>query len=94
MSDERHGREPRRRADLATGRGPVKDDRGNLWALCGPTSAQTALTSGPEDLHVVSGVDSLFQERRCAPPEESRRSIRAASRAPAERDGRFALVTS
>ncbi len=61
------------------------------WSRYGPKLAQVALLFGADDLDAVSAFDDLAEGRRRAPLEDVLRNIRAASLAPFERDGRFAL---
>lgn len=63
------------------------------WLRYGPKLAQVALTFGADDLDNVSASDEAPDGRRRAPLEEVRRNIEAAGFEPAERDGRFSLVT-
>jgi hypothetical protein len=63
------------------------------WTLCGPALAQAALACGADDVDAVSAVDTRAGGRRGKPLEEIRRRVRAASLVPAERNGRFELVT-
>ena len=62
------------------------------WTRYGPKLAQVALTFGADDLDGVPASDEAPEGRRRAPLEEVRRNIQAAGFAPAERDGRFAVV--
>jgi len=59
------------------------------WSLYGPKLAQVALTFGADDIDSVDPFDDDSQGRRRSPLEEIRRSIKAASFIPVERDGRF-----
>jgi len=59
------------------------------WALYGPKLAQVALTFGADDIDSVAPVDDDSLGYRRSPLEEIRRSIKAASLTPLERDGRF-----
>jgi aminodeoxyfutalosine synthase len=63
------------------------------WLRYGPKLAQVALTFGADDIDNVSATDEAPDGRRRAPLEEVRRNIQAAGLEPAERDGRFALVS-
>jgi aminodeoxyfutalosine synthase len=63
------------------------------WSLYGPKLAQVALTVGADDVDAVSPEDSTTEGRRRAPLEEIRRNIRAAGLEPAERNGRFDVLT-
>lgn len=63
------------------------------WQRYGPKLAQVALTFGADDLDNVTGADEAPDGRRRAPLEELRRNIEAAGFSPAERDGRFQLVS-
>jgi aminodeoxyfutalosine synthase len=63
------------------------------WVRYGPKLAQVALTFGADDIDNVSASDEAPDGRRRAPLEEVRRNIQAAGLEPAERDGRFALVS-
>ena len=64
------------------------------WALYGPKLAQVALAFGADDVDAVSPIDEISQGRRRAPLEEIRRNILSASLVPAERNGRFELLSS
>lgn len=59
------------------------------WSRYGPKLAQVAMLFGANDLDAVSTSDESEHGPRRAPLEEVRRNIRAASRSPIERDGRF-----
>jgi 2-iminoacetate synthase ThiH len=63
------------------------------WQRYGPKLAQVALTFGADDLDNVTASDEAPDGRRRAPLEEVRRNIEAAGFTPAERDGRFAVVS-
>jgi aminodeoxyfutalosine synthase len=63
------------------------------WLRYGPKLAQVALTFGADDLDEVPASDESPDGRRRAPIEEVRRNIEAAGFTPAERDGRFAVVS-
>ena len=63
------------------------------WFRYGPKLAQVALTFGADDVDNVSPSDEAPDGRRRAPLEEVRRNIQAAGLEPAERDGRFSLVS-
>lgn len=63
------------------------------WLRYGPKLAQVALTFGADDIDNVSASDEAPDGRRRAPIEEVRRNIQAAGLDPAERDGRFTLVS-
>jgi 2-iminoacetate synthase ThiH len=63
------------------------------WQLYGPKLAQVALTFGADDLDNVTASDEAPDGRRRAPLEEVRRNIEAAGFQPAERDGRFNVLT-
>jgi len=63
------------------------------WSRYGPKLAQVALTFGADDVHGVSASDEAPEGRRRAPLEEIRRNIETAGFEPAERDGRFNVVT-
>ena len=63
------------------------------WRRYGPKLAQVALTFGADDLDGVSASDEAPDGRRRAPLEEVRRNIEAAGFSPAERDGRFNVVS-
>jgi 2-iminoacetate synthase ThiH len=63
------------------------------WTRYGPKLAQVALTFGADDLDAVTASDDAPDGRRRAPIEEVRRNIEAAGFIPAERNGRFTLVS-
>ena len=63
------------------------------WRRYGPKLAQVALTFGANDVDGVTASDEAPDGRRRAPLEEVRRNIEAAGFTPAERDGRFAVVS-
>jgi len=63
------------------------------WLRYGPKLAQVALTFGADDLDGVTASDVAPEGRRRAPLEEVRRNIEAAGLTPAERDGRFAVLS-
>ena len=63
------------------------------WLRYGPKLAQVALTFGADDLDGVTSSDEEPDGRRRAPLEEVRRSIESAGYDPAERDGRFRVVS-
>lgn len=63
------------------------------WLRYGPKLAQVALTFGADDIDNVTASDDAPDGRRRAPLEEVRRNIEAAGLDPAERDGRFSLVS-
>ena len=63
------------------------------WLRYGPKLAQVALTFGADDFDNVAASDDAPDGRRRAPLEEVRRNIEASGFEPAERDGRFALIT-
>ena len=63
------------------------------WLRYGPKLAQVALTFGADDLDGVASSDEAPDGRRRAPLEEVRRSIESAGYDPAERDGRFRVVS-
>jgi aminodeoxyfutalosine synthase len=63
------------------------------WSRYGPKLAQVALTFGADDLDDVAASDDAPEGRRRAPLEELRRNIEAAGFSPAERDGRFNVVS-
>jgi aminodeoxyfutalosine synthase len=63
------------------------------WTLYGPKLAQVALTVGADDVDGVSAEEETTEGRRRAPLAEIERNIRAAGQEPAERDGRFDLLT-
>lgn len=63
------------------------------WSRHGAKLAQVALTFGADDLDHVPAVDARDLGPRRALLEEVRRNIRAASFAPAERNGRFQILT-
>jgi aminodeoxyfutalosine synthase len=63
------------------------------WRRYGPKLAQVALTFGADDLDAVSAALEAPDGPRRAPMEELRRNIEAAGLTPAERDGRFNLVS-
>jgi len=63
------------------------------WRRYGPKLAQVALTFGADDLDAVSAAAEAPDGPRRAPMEELRRNIEAAGLTPAERDGRFNLVS-
>jgi aminodeoxyfutalosine synthase len=63
------------------------------WSRYGPKLAQVALTFGADDLDAVTASDEAPDGRRRAPIEEVRRNIEAAGFIPAERDGRFTVVS-
>lgn len=64
------------------------------WMRYGPKLAQVALTFGADDLDGVTASDAAPDGHRRAPLEDVRRNIAAAGFVPAERDGRFAVVSS
>ena len=64
------------------------------WLRYGPKLAQVALTFGADDLDSVSPFDDAPEGWRRARVEELRRSIHAAGFTPAERDGRFNVVST
>ena len=64
------------------------------WSLYGPKLAQVALTVGADDVDGVSAEDDFAEGRRRAPLEEIRRNIAAAGQNPAERNGRFDLLSA
>lgn len=63
------------------------------WLRYGPKLAQVALTFGADDLDAVSSSDEAPDGRRRAALEEVRRSIGSAGYEPAERDGRFRVIS-
>jgi len=63
------------------------------WPLYGPKLAQVALTMGADDVDGISAVDPGVLGTRRSPIEEIKNNIRAAALEPAERDGRFQLMT-
>jgi hypothetical protein len=63
------------------------------WLRYGPKLAQVALTFGADDFDGVTASDEAPDGRRRAPIEDVRRNIEAAGFTPAERDGRFAVVS-
>ena len=63
------------------------------WLRYGPKLAQVALTFGADDIDNVTASDDAPDGRRRAPLEEVRRNIEAAGLEPAERDGRFQLIS-
>ena len=63
------------------------------WLRYGPKLAQVALTFGADDLDAVSAADDAPEGRRRAPLEDVRRNVEAAGLCPAERDGRFNVVS-
>ena len=63
------------------------------WLRYGPKLAQVALTFGADDIDNVTASDEAPDGRRRAPLEEVRRNIEAAGFDPAERDGRFSLIS-
>jgi len=63
------------------------------WLRYGAKLAQVALTFGANDLDNVPASDESPEGRRRAPLEEVRRNVQAAGFEPAERDGRFALIS-
>jgi len=63
------------------------------WPLYGPKLAQVALTMGADDVDGISAVDPGVLGTRRSPIEEIKGNIRAAALEPAERDGRFQLMT-
>jgi hypothetical protein len=63
------------------------------WLRYGPKLAQVALTFGADDLDAVTASDEAPDGRRRAPLEEVRRNIEAAGFSPAERDGRFTVLS-
>ncbi len=63
------------------------------WLRYGPKLAQVALTFGADDIDNVTSTDEAPDGRRRAPLEEVRRNIEAAGLEPAERDGRFAVIS-
>jgi len=63
------------------------------WLRYGPKLAQVALTFGADDIDNVTASDEAPDGRRRAPLEEVRRNIEAAGLEPAERDGRFQLIS-
>lgn len=62
------------------------------WRQHGPKLAQVALLFGANDLDDVSPGDAAPMGPRRSEMEELRRNIRAASRVPAERNGRFEVI--
>ena len=63
------------------------------WLRYGPKLAQVALTFGANDVDNVPASDEAPEGRRRAPLEEVRRNVQAAGFEPAERDGRFTLLS-
>ena len=63
------------------------------WLRYGAKLAQVALTFGANDLDNVPASDEAPEGRRRAPLEEVRRNVQAAGFEPAERDGRFTLIS-
>ena len=63
------------------------------WLRYGPKLAQVALTFGADDLDAVTASDEAPDGRRRAPLEDVRRNIEAAGFSPAERDGRFTVLS-
>ncbi|PYR73614.1 MAG: hypothetical protein DMF87_25310 [Acidobacteria bacterium] len=63
------------------------------WLRYGPKLAQVALTFGADDIDNVAASDDAPDGRRRAPLEDVRRNIEAAGLEPAERDGRFQLIS-
>ena len=63
------------------------------WLRYGPKLAQVALTFGADDIDNVTSTDEAPDGRRRAPLEEVRRNIEAAGLEPAERDGRFTVIS-
>jgi aminodeoxyfutalosine synthase len=63
------------------------------WLRYGPKLAQVALTFGADDLDDVGASDEAPDGHRRAPLAEVRRNIEAAGFTPAERDGRFNVLT-
>jgi hypothetical protein len=63
------------------------------WRRYGPKLAQVALTFGADDVIGISPLNDTQEGRRRAPLEEIRRNVEAAGFVPAERDGRFVLLT-
>jgi aminodeoxyfutalosine synthase len=63
------------------------------WLRYGPKLAQVALTFGADDIDNVTASDDAPDGRRRAPLEDVRRNIEAAGLDPAERDGRFQLIS-
>jgi len=63
------------------------------WPLHGPKLAQVALTYGANDVDGLAAHEGAELGRRRSTREDIERQIRAAAAAPAERDGRFELVS-
>jgi aminodeoxyfutalosine synthase len=63
------------------------------WSLYGPKLAQVALTVGADDLDAVSTEEDTGEGRRRTPLEDVLRNVRAAGLEPAERNGRFDLLS-
>src|SRR5205823_1970978 len=63
------------------------------WSLYGPKLAQVALTMGADDIDAVSPDEDAPLGPRRAPLADVRRNIEAAGLDPAERNGRFDLLT-
>jgi hypothetical protein len=63
------------------------------WPLYGPKLAQVAIAFGADDIDGVAAHDALMLGQRRSPREDVERQIRAAFAVPAERNGRYELVT-
>jgi aminodeoxyfutalosine synthase len=63
------------------------------WLLYGPKLAQVAIAYGASDLDGVPAVDEMALGQRRAPRADVERQIRAAFAEPAERNGRFELLS-
>jgi len=63
------------------------------WSLYGPKLAQVAIAYGADDLDAVPAADTLGLGARRSPAEDVRRQIAAAFAEPAERNGRYELLT-
>jgi aminodeoxyfutalosine synthase len=63
------------------------------WPLHGPKLAQVALTYGADDLDGVPASDGLHLGHRRSPRVDIERQITAAFATPAERNGRYELLT-
>lgn len=63
------------------------------WPLYGPKLAQVAMTYGADDIDGVAPIDDPAAGPRRAPREEIERHIRMAFADPAERNGRYEIVS-
>jgi aminodeoxyfutalosine synthase len=63
------------------------------WPLYGPKLAQVAITYGADDIDGVAPVDDPAAGPRRAAREDIERHIRAAFAQPAERNGRYEILS-